>query len=50
MNTKKEIDQEHLDRLIALGVDLMVNGECPFCPPNNKCNEPHCPYTKKEKK
>jgi len=22
--------------------------ECPFCPPKDPCNEPHCPYTKDE--
>ena len=27
----KEISQEEMDRLIALGADLMVN-DCPFCP------------------
>lgn len=39
---------EELDKLIALGVDLTVNGECPFCPPKDPCNKPHCPYTKEE--
>lgn len=41
-------EQEHIDKLIALGVDLMVNGECPFC--EVPCDEPHCPYTPEEKK
>jgi hypothetical protein len=22
--------------------------ECPFCPPKEPCQEPHCPYTKDE--
>ena len=41
-------EQEHLDKLIALGVDLTVNGECPFCPPKDPCKMPECPYTKEE--
>jgi hypothetical protein len=36
------VDEEQLDRLIALGVDLT----CPFCP--EPCNKPWCAYTKEE--
>jgi hypothetical protein len=43
-------EQEQLDKLIALGVDLMVSGECPFCPLEKPCNSPYCPYTPEEKK
>jgi hypothetical protein len=25
-----------------------VPDECPFCPPDDKCNKPWCPYTKEE--
>jgi len=44
----KEISQEEMDKLIAMGADLMVN-DCPFCPIDNPCNQPHCPYTKEKK-
>ena len=38
--------EDNLDRLIALGVDLTVNGECPFC--IVPCNTDWCAYTKEE--
>ncbi len=41
-------EQEELDRLIALGVDLKVTGECPFCV--TPCGNNWCSYTPKEKK
>lgn len=47
MNNYSNNLNEQLDRLIALGTDLIVNGECPFCAV--PCNAPHCPYTKEEK-
>ncbi len=38
------MSNEQLDKLIALGVDLVVNGECPFC--IEPCNNSWCEYTK----
>jgi hypothetical protein len=42
------IEQEQLDRLIALGVDLTFQkqNKCPFCGPNHCCNNPQCEYRK----
>jgi hypothetical protein len=37
---------EQLDKLIALGVDLTMNGKCIFC--ETPCGNDHCP-TKGEK-
>lgn len=40
MNTKE------LDRLISLGIDLQFtkHNKCPFCGPDNHCNNPQCLY------
>ena len=41
----KEISQEEMDKLIALGADLMLN-DCPFCPV--PCATDWCPHTEKQ--
>lgn len=25
---------------------MSCSNKCPFCPVNNPCKKPHCPYTK----